>query len=201
MDGIGQVANTLADPSSCFGAVSDCTTYTYDVEKAKELLTDAGYPDGFDGGDIMVFGNSYPKMAPVIQSALQAVGITVDIATAESSTYYADCFAGNYDMAMMSITSTMSDMADYEKLYTQAYIGSTNMAQYKNDKVDELFAAANSTIDSAARAKYYAEVNEIIESEAVYVPLMYRVYTLASIKGLNCVYDGNMARYCEFNWE
>ncbi|MEG1758470.1 MAG: ABC transporter substrate-binding protein [Oscillospiraceae bacterium] len=200
LDGVSSVADTIADPTTCFGAIADCTTYPHNLDEAKRLMKDAGYEDGFDGGSIMVMGSVWPKMAPVIQSNLKEIGIEVEIIMAESSTYYADCFAGNYDMALMSITTVNSDMADYSTIYAQKYIGTTNMSQYKSDAIDALFEKGLTTLDKEARLAAYAELNEIIESECVYIPLLYRTYTMATIPELNCVYDGIFARYSEFSW-
>ena len=104
LDGLATPAVTMARPSQVFGATEDCTVFNYDPDKAKELLAEAGYPDGFNAGTISTMTGYFEKVAQVAQSNLQAVGIQTDIAMQESSAYRTDCINGNFEIAVMGVT-------------------------------------------------------------------------------------------------
>ena len=71
-DGLASPAYTIANPNLVFGATDNTVIYEYDVEKAKALLAEAGYPDGFDAGSIKTMAGYFEKVAQVAQSNLAA---------------------------------------------------------------------------------------------------------------------------------
>ncbi|MDQ0614502.1 peptide/nickel transport system substrate-binding protein [Microbacterium sp. W4I4] len=75
--------------------------YPYDPAKAKQLLADAGYPDGFTISLPMLPGTE--SILAMVKQQLADVGITVDLATSPQATYVSDIIAGKFPVAWFSI--------------------------------------------------------------------------------------------------
>ena len=199
MDGLATPAYTMARPAQVFGATEDCTKFEYDVEKAKALLAEAGYPDGFDGGPIKTLSGSFQKIAQVAQSNLAAVGITTTVEMAETSAYVTDCANGNFGIAVMGVTLG-TDYAMFDQIYATQFIDNLNMARYSNPEVDELFAQGVATVDKDERLDIYSRVIEIVQEDAVYIPIFFRQNPVAYNKDLNAKFYLSTQFYYEWSW-
>ena len=189
-EGLAEPARMQAD-ESCFGVdFSDCTEYDYDLDKAKELLTEAGYPNGInfseDFGIVMdVIGGSYhEKLAQVFQESLSQIGCTIDLRASE--TYSEDCATGNFAISNQGQTFS-SDMSYTVSLYGTAGIGSKNYSRFSNARVDELYSLADKTVDIDERAAYYKEICEIITDECPSLCAFHKQIPYAWNKDLNAV--------------
>ena len=203
LDGLATPAYTLAHPDRVFGATDDCTTFEYDPEAAMDLLAQAGYPDGFNAGVIKTIGSYFQKVAQVAQSNLLAVGIQCDIEMAETSAYVTDCTNGNFGIAVMG-SSMGNDFAMFDMPYASQYIDSNNYARYSNPEVDDLFAQGVATVNPDERLAIYSQLIEIVQDDAVYVPIFFRQSPVAYDKNLNTkFYEASglsTALYYEWSW-
>lgn len=154
---------------SCFGVdLEGCNTYDYDLEKAKELLAEAGYPDGINfaedfGITMDIIGGSYhEKLAQIFQQSLAEIGVELELRSSE--TYSSDCATGNYAISNQGQTFT-SDMSYLVSQYGSAGIGSKNYPRFSNERVDELFDLADTETDKNTRAAYYKEICQIVTEE------------------------------------
>ncbi len=148
----------------------DYAPYAYNPEKAKQLLADAGYPDGFSM-EIMPT-SQYPesvRAAQVIQSDLAAVGIDVTIRTLEWAQWLEEEGAGNYDTYVCS-WNVLVDPDDF--FYAQHKTGEVfNFTGYSNAKVDELLDQGRQTQGFDARYPIYQQINKMIVDDAPYIYL------------------------------
>ena len=171
-----------------FGAHPALEPYTYDPQRARELLAQAGYPNGFKTS---IWTNENPlriQVAEVMQQNLAEIGIQADIEVLEWGTYLANTAAGLHDMFILGWATVTAD-ADYGlyALFHSSQHGSAgNRTFYTNPRVDELLDFARSTSDQDARLKAYYEVQEILREEAPWVFLLFQTYvdgTRANIDG------------------
>ena len=184
VDGLASAADTLAT-SYMFGYTEDHTSFDYDVEKAKELLSEAGYADGLDIGSIKVLSGTYfEKVAQVVQGELAEIGVTCTIEGMDGNSLIADCMGGNIGMSVMGQTNGM-DYDFMKTYYGTDYIDSLNMARYSNEEVDKLFDEGASTTDKDARLDIYKQIEEIVQNDCAYVPLYNRQTLYAWNKDLN----------------
>ena len=149
---------------------SDYSPYEYNPERARELLAEAGYPDGFEM-EIMPTTQyeESVRAAQVIQADLANVGVRADIRTLEWAEWLEEEGAGNYDTYVCSWNGG-TDPEDY--FYAQHKTGEVfNFTGYSNPTVDELLEEGRSTQDQAARKDIYAEINRIIVDDAPYIYL------------------------------
>ncbi|MDW7649717.1 MAG: ABC transporter substrate-binding protein [Bacillota bacterium] len=177
--GTGEVANSPVPPV-VWGHNPQVRNYEYNPEKAKELLADAGYPDGFavtywvpESGS----GMQQPRtMAAAIQADLAQVGIDVTIQTLEWGAYLDKLFVSLEENEMdMHQLSWIGDNGDPDN-FLYALLGSDqwptagfNASFYKNDEVDELLKEARVTFDQAERTDMYLRAQELIMEDAPWI--------------------------------
>ncbi len=144
--------------------------YEYDPERARALLEEAGYGDGFEM-EIMptTFIEATVRAAQVIQQDLAAVGIDASIRTLEWAEWLEEQGQGNYDTYVCSWNGLV-DPDDY--FYAQHRSGEVfNFTGYSNPTVDELLDEARLQADPADRRPLYEQVNQTIVDEAPYIYL------------------------------
>ena len=168
-------------PPFMLGYNDDIEEYPYDPEKAKELLTEAGYPDGFEVTlYVMPLSRPYmfdpPKIAEAIQSYLAAVGIKVEFYQIDWGSYLQETRDGKHQMCLLGWVGDNGDPDNFMNVYNadRASIGTAqNRAFYINDKVQELLSAALATYDDEKRATYYKKIQEMIHDDAAWVYLFH----------------------------
>ena len=147
-------------------------TYPYDPTKAKQLLAQAGYPNGFT----FTFKTSQDaeanSRAQVIQQMLKQVGINMEIQSNEMSTFFADIGKGNFQMYSLS----RNGIADPDFYYVIFYSKNTppdgqNRGYYNNPKVDQLILQGRSTFDRAKRKPVYVEIQKTVQEDLPYISL------------------------------
>lgn len=175
--------------------------YQYDPEKAKELLKEAGYPNGLDIGEIQTLsGSFFEDVAVVVQQQLAAVGITSSISSLEANTLISNAMGGNIGMAAMGQSNTY-DMSWLSTYYSTDNIGSMNMARYSNPEVDQMLEAANTEMDPQKRISLYGDILKKVDKEAIYIPLFNRKSCVAWAANLNYTPSVRTATYADCSFQ
>lgn len=195
-NGAGTVANVMADPRIIDGATDDFDYLTYDLDKAKELLAQAGYADGVDLGEICyIGGTTYEKIAVSAQASLAQAGITVALKSTDDSAIFGDLATGNFNIGVLG-SGLGRDYSLYSQLYTTAYLGALDLCQLQDSAVDEAFATAAVTVDDAEREAMYKALITELETNAYYVPVYYADYIWAAHPGFTPhIDDGGLQIY------
>lgn len=143
--------------------------YSYDVEKAKSLLAEAGYPDGFEM-TITVPSNyvQHVNTAQVIVEQLRAVGITATIEQVEWATWVSDVY-GNRDFQSTVVGFDASTMTARAMLERWTSDHAKNMINFSNEEYDETFAKAIASTDDAEQTELYKRCEEILTEQAANV--------------------------------
>ena len=141
--------------------------YKFDAVKAKKLLADAGYPNGFDM-TIMVASNNKPHVdtAEVVAQQLRAIGVNVTIQQVEWQTWYDEAYKGrNFQATIVGLdASNMTARALLER-FTSTH--SKNFTNYNNPDYDALFQQAITATDDAAQTVIYKQMQrELTETAA-----------------------------------
>lgn len=168
-EGLGTIAYSVLPPST-LGHVENPAGYEYNPEKAKELLAEAGYENGFDT-TLVAFNDLGKRVAEIVQMFLAEVGINAEIETYDSSVRLS--MLANHQCPMLAGQwGAMSD-ADLvlPRLFTEEAIGGMNFTFFTDPRLDDLFEKARSTYDEEERVKYYNECVEILAEEAPWCPL------------------------------
>ncbi|WP_137744788.1 ABC transporter substrate-binding protein [Robertmurraya siralis] len=159
--------------------------YEYDPEKAKELLAEAGYPDGFE---MELWAMPVPrpympegqKVAEALQKMFEEIGVKAKIVTYEWGTYLEKANAGEADTFLLGWTGDNGDADNFlYVLLDEDSIGSNNYSYYKNDEVHELLLKAQASSDQAERDELYKQAQVIIKDDAPWIPLVHSTPLLA----------------------
>jgi peptide/nickel transport system substrate-binding protein len=193
----GEPAAQFVPPAS-WGYAPDARKYTYDPARAKALLAEAGYPNGFsttfwvpDSGS----GMQLPKeMATVIQANLAAVGVKAKIEIFEWGSYFGKLRKERADMAAFSwfLKSEDPDIGLFPMLnsVTSPF---PNLAQYQNPEVDKLFREGRAVTDIEKRKPIYQKIVRILNEDVPHIIVDHQVEivgTRSNVKGLTVNPDG-----------
>ncbi|MFD1037529.1 ABC transporter substrate-binding protein [Virgibacillus byunsanensis] len=175
-------------PPGYLGYNDEIEGYEFSKEKAKDLLAEAGYKDGFEINlwSMPVARPYMPdpeKVAEIIQNDLSEVGITVNIVREEWAPYLEKTAEGEHDMFLLGLSGTNGDPDNFlNNLLHSNNIGSTNRTFYKNEKVDDLFDRARVLTDQNERAELYKEAQRLISEDSPMVTLVHSTPVLAARK-------------------
>lgn len=168
--------------------------YPYDIEKAKQLLADAGYPDGFTTSIMFSNTTANTKQCEFIKQQLEQVGIKVELNGMESAIVN-EKVQGNYpsgaeaevEMYVIGWSPSTGD-ADWGIRPLLAIESeppmSYNICYYENEEVDQLLKDGLNTADVEARKAAYEKAQDIIWEESPLVCLASDMNTWANAKNI-----------------
>lgn len=140
--------------------------YPYDPAKAKELLAQAGYPNGFDM-TISVPSNYQPHMdtAEVVAEQLRAVGVNVTIQPMEWGVWHEQVYKGrDFQATLVGLdASAMTARALLERFTSD---NAKNFVNYNNPDYDALFTQAMNASDDAQQAEVYKQMETMLSDTA-----------------------------------
>jgi ABC-type transport system substrate-binding protein len=149
--------------------------YPYNPTKAKELLTEAGYPNGFD--TILFAAPHYQQIAVIVQSQLKDVGINAEIQVYEWASYMDLLYSkppneSEHTMYVIGWSPSTGD-ADWvvRPLFDSANWppDGDNHVGMDNPEVDRLLKLEMTTFDAEKRAEYLAELQQLLVDEAPWI--------------------------------
>lgn len=146
------------------------TYYSLDIEKAKQLLADAGYPNGIEI-TITVPSNYQYHMdtAQVLVEQLKAAGITAKIKPVEWATWMSEVYTNrNFQATIVGIDSNLAP-GDILKRYVST--AENNFINYKSDEFDLIYNTAITSTEAATKVANYKEAQAILCKDAASVYL------------------------------
>lgn len=194
--GFGQVANEPISPVS-WAYTDDVNKYNYDLNKAKQLLEEAGWKAGTDGirekdGQKLKLNYLGSKsralnniLVPIAKENYKDLGVSFEAELLDFNALLAKRKAGNYDLANFA-TDTLLDPNDGVLDFSSK--SPTNQNGYSNPKVDELIAKGLGTLDIEKRKPIYKELYKEISDDPPVIFLYNRKVMSAHnsrIKGLD----------------
>jgi peptide/nickel transport system substrate-binding protein len=184
-DGYGSPIGSSMYPA--FGKYFDDSLtdyYTQDIEKAKELLAEAGYPDGFTM-TITVPSNYQPHVdtAQVLVEQLKEIGVTAEIQPVEWASWLSDVYSGRqYQSTVVGVdASTMTARALLERFVSTA---GNNFINYSSETYDELFQQVLATSDDELQTDLYKHMEAELTANAANVYIQDMADLVAVRKGL-----------------
>jgi peptide/nickel transport system substrate-binding protein len=182
MGGVAQPAGNLL-PYPMFGASKEYSTAPKaDIEKAKTLLKEAGYPDGFTivlGAPSGRYVND-AKVAQTIASMWSRIGVKTTVDASAPPVFFKkrDSYEYSAYLAGWSVTSGEMSNALGSLLVTSnpaAGLGTTNRGRYSNPKMDELVAQAASTMDDTQRAALLSKAADMAMADYAALPIHFEL--------------------------
>ena len=177
-----------------------------DVERAKQLVAEAGYPDGVDVTMRIISASNYSKPAEVVQAQLKEIGINVSIEAMERASWFDICYTGgDFDITIYAnpVQVIDADFGAYPFMHSSEANGGNNYMGINIPELDDLLDRARLSTDEEERKDLYAQVCEIVRDESLFVPMYTGERTYAAVKNLKGVHADPMVRYYTYgySWE
>ncbi len=177
--GIGEVAYGYLPPAlkDEYLQESKDLAYEYNPEKARQLLAEAGYPDGLELTLSADNSSKSSKLAEIIQNQLKAVNINAKIQLYDSAGYADMLREGKQELFIREYSWSNADIIDWFLLSSR--FPYPNHSRWVDDKSDELitYAAQRPTWDE--RAEAYKDVQRYLIEQAVWAPVYIPMHMIA----------------------
>ena len=164
-------------PKITTGHNENSNNYPQNIEKARQLLAEAGYPNGFNIELFVSEDNQRIDMAVIIQDNLKKIGINAEIKTFQWAAYVSTIENPNIIKPLFIMSWNISNDDPDEVLYPLYHSSQidahTNVVFYKNEKFDNLISEARETTDKDKRMKLYEEAQDIIQEDLPHYTLVY----------------------------
>jgi len=191
-----RIANTILIDNHWAGN-ADLQGYDYNPQRAKDLLKKSGYTIS-KPLELSYKTSNDPfriRLATVMQSQLEAVGIKVDIRSYDWGTFYGDIKAGRFQIYSLSWVGIKSPDIFRYVFHSSAFPpAGANRGRYANHQVDNLIEAASLEQNVDMQTDFYKQIQTIVHQDLPYIPLWYEDHVYLSrsnISGYSMSVDGS----------
>lgn len=150
--------------------------YPYNVERAKELMAEAGYPDGFSLTLVTSEMPAYRANYEVLQSELAEIGITIELQVVDHATMHAQIREDVNPIVIYVAYRPNADVYLTQFFHSASIIGTptavTNFSHYAG--IDDLIAQARAETDPAAQEEIWRQANVKILTDVAAIPLQFQ---------------------------
>lgn len=169
--GYAEVACSILSPNVIY-ADTTIPKNEYDVEKAKALLAEAGYPDGFSA---VIWSDSraeYTAVDTIVKEMLAQIGVQIEIKTLEWAAFLEACNNAEVDLYVVGWKcSTPDPDSQFFQTLHSSMLSTWNFSQVNDPYVDELLEKARASTDPAERAKLYSDLQWYFYEQKYWIPL------------------------------
>ena len=182
--GAGVMAKNVLPPT-IWSYNDDVQDYPFDIEKAKQLLAEAGYPNGFETEiwvqPVVRASNPNPRrMAEVIQNDWAKAGVKAKLVSYEWGDYIKRTKAGELTAGTYGWSGDNGDPDNFlSPLLGTENIGNSNYARWSNAEFDALLSKAISLSNQAERAELYKQAQVIAKEQAPWITVAHSITNTA----------------------
>jgi peptide/nickel transport system substrate-binding protein len=183
LNNMGETGSVFLAPGT-LGRDSSVWTNQFNPEKAKELLKEAGYPNGFKMS-ITVSSGSARKASEILQAQFADIGVTVDLDFLEGASFQEKINRGDFDVFIRDKNNSSGDPAiDFMFVLTQNQGKAGNRGFYSNPTFDNLYEECQKTLDDQKRHEIIREMQKILADDVPWLILYYPTLNIATKKNL-----------------
>ncbi|MEL6253178.1 MAG: ABC transporter substrate-binding protein [Bacteroidota bacterium] len=176
LNGMGYPAHAGIVPRGMPGFSDQVLGYTYDLEKAKSLLIEAGYPNGKGLPPITLNSTSkYAHISEFVQKACENIGVVLDVQNMEGGALRTESISSRLNFWRASWIADYPDPENYlGLLYGKNFApNGPNRTHYKNEDFDRLYKEALEIPNDSLRFELYQQMDQIAMEDAPIIPLYY----------------------------
>ena len=188
LEGNGIPANDVVGYGTITSANKENTPIKYDLEGAKKLLAEAGYPNG--GGikfSVTLNGDIRQRVAEVIQAQFAKVGVTMTINSWDNATHRQHINSGAFDSSVSAWSNPGDPDIIIRNMFHSSMVGVNNRTWLADPAFDKRIDALTQEFDNAKRVAGYKALQQDLLNTCVMVPLYYEtlsVGTGANVQGV-----------------
>lgn len=186
----------VGTPLSSFMASStpmhsgDGPLFPYDLEKAKALMAESGYPDGFEVSILAIAGNQDDLgITTALQQMWKAIGIDLQIRQVDNASRTEQYRSGTFEMRTGGWTNDISDPSQITSYFAYSPTIDALHSGWKSEEVDKLFEESQKEMDPAKRAAQFARIQEIFNANGPTIALYETPYPVALAEHVNGFYQ------------
>ncbi|MFG6539027.1 ABC transporter substrate-binding protein [Sulfitobacter sp. CS16] len=199
MDGLASPANQFI-PDEMFGAIPQPAALEYNPQKAKELLAEAGYPDGFKV-TFHATNDRYindSQIAQAVAQFLTRVGIETELDAMTRSMFFSRRSGREFSFSMGGWGSSEGGAASFLRQYAVTTddargVGGSNYGGWSDPEFDAVVLEAISTVDDAKRSELLQQAEQMAVDKLGFIPLHFESTVWAFREGLS--YDGRADQF------
>lgn len=168
-------------PPTIWGYNNELTGYEYSPEKAKALLKEAGFENGFSTQiwvqPVVRASNPNPRrMAELIQADWEKVGVKSELVSYEWGDYIKRTKAGELTAGTYGWSGDNGDPDNFlSPLFGSENVGNSNYARFSNKELEALLAKAIGLSDKAERAKLYEQAQVLLKEQAPWINVAHSI--------------------------
>jgi peptide/nickel transport system substrate-binding protein len=182
LNGIDTPANTMI--SGGLPAHSDVVIGSFDPSKAKALLAEAGFANGFET-TLWIYGDSWRSVAEMTQAFFAEAGITVKLEQYEIGAFFELLDAGKHMMLLGSQTADPYAVSSLNMYYNSEYFGSSgNFGFYNNPQAMTLIRRALAATNPDEEIALSKQIQELVAKDNPYYPISYTSDCRVTVKNL-----------------
>jgi peptide/nickel transport system substrate-binding protein len=180
--GFGSVADSPIPASMGAFHAAALPVYEFDLRKAEALLEQAGFKRGADGDRLKLHIDPYPSAfaqgtAQVMRSNLAQIGVRLTMRNTDAGEFVNRVYTRrDFDTIVYGATAGPDPAIGVQRIYWSKDfapgVAFSNGAHYANPEVDRLLEAAQTELDPGRRRAFYARFQEIVQGDAVTLPLV-----------------------------
>jgi peptide/nickel transport system substrate-binding protein len=163
--------------------VGDKPLYPYDLGKAKSLMKEAGFENGFSTSILVLAGNQDEiGISTALQQMWAQIGIKLELQQVDNPTRTQQYRDGTFMMRNAAWTDDIADPNEITSYFVYSKTIDALHTGWKSDETDKLFEDSQKEMDPKKRAEQYARMQEIYNTEGPTVPLYETPYPVALSK-------------------
>lgn len=202
-DSVGWETHCMITPGY-FGYQEDFKDVGQDLEKSKELLADAGYPDGIDVIMSVPEESWYARPAQVLQEQLRQGGFNVKLDIMERGSFTDKTGDRDFEMVYYAVWPSIPDADNcVYQVFHEDYAttkGAANIGGVIDNEMTTLVEEARALIDPDERYEAYGKLTELNSERAYYVPILTSTNTICARKHVIDCYGHSGSLYRVADW-
>ena len=164
--------------------------YPYNVDKAKELLADAGFADGFEVTCLAISGNADDAaLLTAVQQMWAEVGVTLNIEQVDAATRTERYRANDFQMRTSAWTNDINDPSQITSYFAIYSVVESLHTGFQNAELEDLFTQSQKELDIAKRGEMYTRIQQIYVENAPIIFLYETAYPVAIRKNVQGFYQ------------